>query len=76
MASADEGATRFYVEWSTYDLKAGDQLRCEENSRELAEALDDEGFQVATHEVASGAGWGSWRAGTGRILGKFFPLSD
>ena len=76
IADSDEGATRFYVEWSSYDLKLGDQLRCEENSRELAKILADEGFVVVTNEVADGAGWGSWRARTDLILETFFPVTD
>lgn len=71
----DPQMTRFYVEWSTYDLKA-DGLPCEEDSRELAALLVGKGYRVVTNEVADGAGWGSWRARTDRILEEFFPYSN
>ena len=74
--NGDEGATRFYVEWSTYDLVVPGQLDCEKDSRELATILAHEGYEVVTHEVADGAGWGSWRARTDRILESFFPLGE
>jgi enterochelin esterase-like enzyme len=72
--NGDERATLFYVEWSINDLVASDQLQCEKASRELATMLAAEGYRVTTNEVADGAGWGSWRARTDRILEGFFPL--
>ena len=38
--------------------------------------VDKNGYEVLTHEVDDGAGWGSWRAHTDRILESFFPLED
>ena len=71
-----EPAAAFYVEWSRNDLKSPPGLHSEEHSRELAALLRDKGFSVVAHEVADGAGWGSWRTRTDRILETFFPLSD
>ena len=76
IASGAEGATRLYVEWSINDFKAEGELQAEKDSRELAALLAAEGYQLVTNEVADGAGWGSWRARTDRILEGFFPLED
>ena len=76
IASGDEGATIFYVEWSTHDLESGNELQSEDASRELAAILAKKGYEVITNEVADGAGWGSWRARTDRILESFFPLEE
>ncbi|MCP3917665.1 MAG: hypothetical protein GY711_19130, partial [bacterium] len=38
IAGGDRQSTRFWMEWSSYDLK-GDDLDCEADSRELAELL-------------------------------------
>jgi enterochelin esterase-like enzyme/outer membrane protein assembly factor BamB len=72
IARGDAGTTRFYVEWSSYELKAA-ELDCQADSRELAELLEQKGYALVTNRVTSGAGWGSWRAQTGRILEGFFP---
>jgi hypothetical protein len=72
--NGDEQATLFYVEWSINDLVASDELQCEKASRELATMLAAEGYKVITNEVVDGAGWGSWRARTDRVLESFFPL--
>jgi enterochelin esterase family protein len=74
IAGGDKEATRFYVEWSTYDLKSGEDLQCEKASRELAAILGKAGYRVVTNEVSDGAGWGSWRAHTDSVLETFFPL--
>ena len=71
IASGDRQSTRFWMEWSSFDLKGGD-LDCEADSRELAKLLAGEGYDVATHESTDGAGWGMWRASTDRILERFF----
>ncbi len=78
-AMIDEKAaatTRFYIEWSTHDFVAGDDLQCEANSRELAALLTAGGYAVVTSEVNDGAGWGNWRTRTNRILETFFPLEE
>jgi len=74
--NGDAGATLFYVEWSTSDLKASGELQSEKASRELASILAENGYKVLTNEVDDGAGWGSWRASTDHILESFFPLED
>ncbi len=69
--------TFFYVEWSLHDInivQAG--IDSERDSRALAALLGENGYRRVTHEVSDGAGWGSWRAGTDRILESFFPLGD
>ena len=72
LAEGDETATRFYVEWSTHDFKGDGDLDSEAASRELAAILAAEGYELVTNEVADGAGWGSWRSRTDRILESFF----
>ncbi|MDX1389036.1 MAG: PQQ-binding-like beta-propeller repeat protein, partial [Acidobacteriota bacterium] len=67
----DPSIARFYIEWSKNDLDDGNQLKCEEHSRALTRILTDEGFAVAENRVVDGAGWGSWRARTDRILITF-----
>jgi enterochelin esterase-like enzyme/outer membrane protein assembly factor BamB len=74
--NGNKETTFFYVEWSLNDLKNHGELQCEADSRELAALLGDKGYGIVTHEVADGAGWGSWRARTDRILESFFPLGD
>jgi len=69
---AGENKASFYVEWSLNDFKLGDGLRSEVDSRELARLLSENGHSVITNEVVDGAGWGSWRARTDRILESFF----
>ncbi|MEM1179680.1 MAG: PQQ-binding-like beta-propeller repeat protein [Acidobacteriota bacterium] len=72
-----DGAPSFYVEWSLHDVviaQAG--VFSEKHSREFAERLNKNSFPTVTHEVTDGAGWGSWRARTDRILEHLFPLSD
>ncbi|MEM7582261.1 MAG: PQQ-binding-like beta-propeller repeat protein [Acidobacteriota bacterium] len=69
--------TFFYVEWSLHDVRierAG--IDSERDSRALAALLGEHGFNRVTHEVVDGAGWGSWRARTDRILESLFPLGD
>ncbi len=53
-----------------------DQVQSEQHSRELATLLGENGYSIVTNEVLDGAGWGSWRARTDRILESFFPLED
>ncbi len=74
IVARDPATARFYVEWSKNDLDDGNQLKCEEHSRAIARILTDEGFVVSENRVVDGAGWGSWRASTDRILETFFPL--
>jgi enterochelin esterase-like enzyme len=71
IATGDTGATRFYVEWSSFDLK-GNGFDCGADSQELAGLLEQQGYALVTNRVTNGAGWGSWRAQTGRIL-EVFP---
>jgi enterochelin esterase-like enzyme/outer membrane protein assembly factor BamB len=76
IANGGERKPLFYVEWSINDLRSQDELQSEKASRELAAILGKEGYRVVTNEVADGAGWGSWRARTDRILENFFSLHD
>ncbi len=76
IAKGDTDATRFYVEWSENDLYIEGDLECENDSRELAGLLKAQGYDTVTNEVSDGAGWGSWRARTDRILESFFPPGD
>ncbi len=71
IAAGDRESTRFWMEWSRYDLK-GDNLDCETDSRDLAALLAEAGYDVTTLESTSGGGWGMWRASTDRILQRFF----
>ena len=57
-------------------IKAQGEPQSEKASRELAALLEKEGYQIVTNEVADGAGWGSWRARTDRILENFVSLTD
>lgn len=45
----------------------------ERRSRELVALLDENGFDVITHETSDGAGWGSWRARTDQVLEGLIP---
>ncbi len=72
IAGGDRESTRFWMEWSSFDMKGGGDLNCEADSRELAKLLADEGYDVTTHESTDGGGWGMWRASTDRILQRFF----
>jgi len=76
ITDGDGGTTLFYVEWSTHDLSAGENIQSEKASRELAAILGEGGYKVVSNQVADGAGWGSWRARTDQILEGFFPLED
>ncbi|MCP3981219.1 MAG: hypothetical protein GY716_18115, partial [bacterium] len=71
IAGGDGQSIRFWMEWSSFDLKGSD-LDCEADSRKLARLLAGEGYDVATHESTHGGGWGMWRASTDRILERFF----
>lgn len=87
LARIRDGGARpitWYVEWSRHDLRSEpglDQARwwardARTASRELAQALEDQGCAVTAVEVASGAGWASWRSRTDRILEHLYPKPD
>ncbi|MCP3956938.1 MAG: PQQ-binding-like beta-propeller repeat protein [bacterium] len=77
ITAGSEATTFFYVEWSLNDLEIDQAgIHSEKHSRALAKLLGENGYGLVIHEVSDGAGWGSWRARTDRILESFFPLGD
>jgi outer membrane protein assembly factor BamB/enterochelin esterase-like enzyme len=74
---------RFYVEWSTHDLKAGAELDCRADSQRLAGLLEKHGYKPTVREVVQGITsndeapniyWVGWRQSTDHILETLFPL--
>ncbi len=76
---------RFYVEWSTHDLKFGDELDCRVDSRRLVELLEKHGYKPETREVVQGITfsdeapniyWAGWRQSNDHILEALFPIEQ
>lgn len=66
---------QFYLDWAHYELRSSEQgIDVQKDNREFAELLKEKGYTFVGGETADGAGWGSWRARTDRILEAFFPL--
>ncbi len=64
----------FYLDWSRYELRNLDGgIDLGVDSRRLAQALRDGGYEFAGGEVLDSAGWGGWRARTDRMLEALFP---
>jgi len=65
----------FYLDWASHDLRSAELgIDLREDGRQLAGLLREKGYSVVGLEYAGGAGWGSWRARTDKILEAFFPL--
>lgn len=62
-----------YVEFNTNDVRFGDRVDAEKESRELARLLEEGGAELTTHEVADGPDWSSWRSRTDLVLAALFP---
>lgn len=79
----DHPGLRFYVEWSTHDLKFGDDVDCRADSRRLADLLARNGYNVGSREGVQGITysddaqdiyWAGWRQGNDRMLEALFPM--
>jgi len=69
-----EDRARFWVVWNRYELSRADwNVDLGRDSRKVAEALEANGFPVASREVLDSAGWGGWRVRAGEILREMFP---
>jgi enterochelin esterase-like enzyme/outer membrane protein assembly factor BamB len=65
---------RFWVVWNRYEIhRAEGNVDLGRDSRKVAEALESNGFPVASREVLDSAGWGSWRIRAGEVLAEMFP---
>lgn len=74
---------RFYVEWSTHDLKTGSGLDCRAESQRLVGLLEKHGYKPTVKEGVQGitmsdeapnAYWAGWRQSTHYILEALFPF--
>jgi outer membrane protein assembly factor BamB len=74
---------RFYVEWSSHDLKSGTEMDCRADSRRLVALLEKHGHSLIALETVQGIGWSErapailwagWRQSSDRILETLFPL--
>jgi enterochelin esterase-like enzyme/outer membrane protein assembly factor BamB len=65
---------RFYLDWNRYDVKSVDRgYDFADDSRKLAELLEQGGYEMQGGEVADSSGWGGWRNRTDRVLQALFP---
>jgi enterochelin esterase-like enzyme/outer membrane protein assembly factor BamB len=65
---------RFWVLWNRYEVRRAEwNVDLARDSRRVAEALEEQGFSVASREVLDSAGWGGWRVTVGEVLEQMFP---
>jgi outer membrane protein assembly factor BamB/enterochelin esterase-like enzyme len=75
ISESDAGdKARFWVVWNRYEIRRAEwNVDLGRDSRKVAEALESNGFSVASREVVDSAGWGSWRVRAGELLAEMFP---
>jgi len=85
LETSERSGARFYVEWSTHDLKAGANLDCRAESLRLVNLLETHGYNPTAREGVQGVTfsdeaqeiyWAAWRQSTDRILETLFPSGE
>jgi len=67
----------FYLDWNRYESRDVDTgLDISKASRRLADALKNQGYNLAGGEVLDSHGWAGWRARNGDLLEALFPLGE
>jgi enterochelin esterase-like enzyme/outer membrane protein assembly factor BamB len=68
---------RFYLDWNRHDVRNVDRgYDFREDSRKLAEMLEQGGYKITGGEVMDSSGWGGWRNRTDRALTVLFPAGS
>jgi enterochelin esterase-like enzyme/outer membrane protein assembly factor BamB len=63
-----------YLDWNRYDVRNIDRdWNMAEDSRILAEQLEQSGYRVKGGEVLDSGGWGGWRNRTDKLLAALYP---
>lgn len=70
--SADGERPRFHIAWNRYEARRPQSFDCRDQSRQLTDALLQNGFSVTGGEDKTGFGWGSWRVQAGNAINAVF----